>query len=93
MRLVINAVRGFPSLGEVLLHFSAITLDGGSSIGSGSGMGTYDTIFASALTDDQVVDTSLGLVYLSLYVQRHSALLQSFSTQMIDWNKGLFWED
>ena len=89
---MINAVRGFPSLGEVLLHFSAITLDGGSSIGSGSGMGTYDTIFASALTD-QVVDTSLGIVYLSLYVQRHSALLQSFSTQMIDWNKGLFWED
>ena len=56
-------------------------------------MGTYDTIFASALTDDQVEDTSLGIVYLSLYVQRHSALLQSFSTQMIDWNKGLFWED
>ena len=90
---MINVVRGFPSLGEVLLHFSAIMLDGGSSIGSGSGMGTYDTMLASALTDDQVVDTSLGIVYLSLYVQRHSALLQSFSTQMIDWNKGLFWEE
>ena len=55
----------------------------------------YDSfdIFPEPMTEDQVVDTSLGVVYLSLYLQRHSALLQSFSTQVIDWNKGLFQEE
>jgi hypothetical protein len=85
LRLVINAVRGFPSVGEVLGQTAARMLGGAAILD--------DSLDLAHITDDQVVDTSIGVVYLSLYLQRHNALLQSFSTQVIDWNKGLFQAD
>ena len=54
-----------------------------------SSVGQYNAPIVE-ISNDQVLDFSLGVVYLSLYFKRHTDLLGSLTTGVVDWNKGLY---
>lgn len=83
LRLVIKAIEALPLLPSI------------ASISSASDAlpVPVPTVSLDRVSDDQVVDFSLGLVYLSLYIRRHRDILVSFTTGIVDWNKGLYDDD
>jgi hypothetical protein len=80
LRLVIKAIEALPLLPSVA---SLSTASDALPV-------PIPTVSLDSVSDDQVVDFSLGVLYLSLYIRRHRDILVSFTTGIVDWNQGLY---
>ena len=83
LRLVIKAVEALPLLPAIASF----------SLANNALPVPVPTVSLDGVTDDQVVDFSLGVLYFSLYIRRHRDILVSFTTGIVDWNKGLYDEE